>query len=147
MINVFNKIFNVFKFLLLIIAFVLSFYIIIYMYHRLGKSLYFSYSIVIPYVLLFVVYCINLIFKQKRVNNSLFYNLTSCIIFILIIFVDYRALSDNYMIAYQRLGYNINFNYFNDFIIPMKIMLYGLIVTNVLLMINFRSKDSFIKKV
>ena len=147
MISILNKIFNALKFILLIIAFVLSFYIIIYMYHRLGKSLYFSYGVFIPYVIIFIIYCINLIFKQKRVNNSLFYNLTSCLIFMLIIFVDFRALSDNYMIAYQRLGYDINFNYFNDFVMPMKIMIYGLIITNILLMINFRSKESFVNKV
>ena len=147
MISVFNKIFRVVKYLLLIISFVLSLYIINYMYHRLNKNILLSYNVFAPYIIIFVMYCINIVFNQKRVNNSLFYNLTSCLVFALIIFVDYRALYDNYMIAQTRLGYNINFNYFNDFVIPMEIMLYGLIITNVLLILNFKSKESFINKV
>ena len=147
MVRVFNKIFYVLKFLLLIVAFVFSLYITIYMYHRLDKSLMSSYTIFLPYVLIFIIYCINVIKGQKKVNNSLFYNLTSCLVFALIIFVDYRAIYDTFMIAHSRLGYNINFNYFNDFIIPMKIMLYGLIVTNILLMVNFKNKEVLARKV
>lgn len=147
MVSVFNKIFYVLKFILLIVAFALSLYITIYMYHRLDKSLMASYTIFLPYILIFIIYCINSIIGQKRVNNNIFYNLTSCLVFSLIIFVSYRAICDTFMIAHSRLGYNINFNYFNDFIIPMKIMLYGLIITNILLMVNFKNKEVLARKV
>lgn len=147
MTSFFNKLFSVLKYILLIIAFVLTLYIVIYMYHRLGKSVFYSYSIFIPYIILFISFCINFLFNQKRVNKCLFYNFVCCFIFALIIFVDYRTIFDTYMIANSRLGYNINFNYFDDFLIPMKIMLYGLFCTNILLMLNFKSREKLTKRV
>lgn len=147
MTSFFNKLFSVLKYVLLIVAFVLTLYIVIYMYHRLGKSVFYSYSIFIPYIILFIAFCINFLFGQKRVNKCLFYNFVCCLVFFLIVFVDYRTIFDTYMIANSRLGYNINFNYFDDFLIPMKIMLYGLFCTNILLMLNFRSRGKLTKRV
>ena len=145
--NVLSKICYILKYFLFAIAFVLTLYIIIYMYHRLGKSLILSYKVFIPYGLLFITYCINIISGSKRVKKNFFYNMTSVFVFALIIFVGYRAIFDTYMLANTKLGYNINFNYFNDFLIPMKIMLYGLTFTNILLMANFKTKEILTTKV
>ena len=145
--NALCKICYILKFFLFAIAFVSTLYILIYMYHRLGKSLLLAYKVFLPYVLLFITYCINIIADNKRVKKSLFYNVTSVFVFALISFVSYRAIFDTYMLSNIKLGYSINFNYFNDFIIPMKIMLYGLFFTNILLMANFKTKEILTTKV
>lgn len=147
MTTIINKIFGILKYILLIIAFVLTLYIIIYMYHRLNKSLIQSYKIFIPFIMIFILFCTNFLFNKKKVQKNLFYNITCCLVFSLIIFVDYRTIFDTYMLANTKLGYNINFNYFNDFLIPLKIMLYGLSIINVLLMINFKSKKNLTVKI
>lgn len=147
MTSIINKIFGILKYILLIIAFVLTLYIIIYMYHRLNKSLIKSYKIFIPFIMIFILFCTNFLFNKKKVQKNLFYNITCCLVFSLIIFVDYRTIFDTYMLANTKLGYNINFNYFNDFLIPLKIMLYGLSIINVLLMINFKSKKNLTVKI
>ncbi|MGN0973354.1 MAG: hypothetical protein ACI4OT_01280 [Bacilli bacterium] len=147
MTSIVNKIFSILKYILLIISFVLTLYIVIYMYHRLNKSLIQSYKIFIPFIIIFVLFCINFLFNKKKVQKNLFYNITCCLVFCLIIFVDYRTIFDTYMLANSKLGYNINFNYFNDFLIPLKIMLYGLSITNILLMINFKSKKNLTVKI
>ena len=145
--NTLCKIFNILKYFLFAISFVVTLYIIIYMYHRLEKPLVLSYKVFIPYLLLFIMYCINIISDSKRVKKNFFYNFTSVLVFVLISFVGYRAIFDNYMLANTKLGYNINFNYFNDFLIPMKIMLYGILITNVLLVANFKTKEILTTKV
>ena len=78
----------------------------------------------------------NFVFKQDRINNNLFYNLTSLLVFVVIIFVCIRSIFDKGMILNKVMGYGINFNYFSDFIVFMEIMLYGLIVSNLLFMLN-----------
>ena len=72
-------------------------------------------------------------------NSNLFYILTSLLVFIVIIFVCIRAICDKGMLLNKVMGYGINFNYFSDFIIFMEIMLYGLIVSNLLFMLNKKS--------
>ncbi len=132
-----NKIFNWFlcflKMLLLLISFVLTFYIIVNMYNRLEKDMIGAIYNFIPFVLLFILFAINLIFKQKKVIECTFYNITCCLVFIMILFSVYRTFFDRNMVAMIRLGYDINFNYFADMIAPIKAMLYILCLSNVLL--------------
>lgn len=134
-----TKIINIFlsflKVLLLLICFVLCFFIIFSMYQRLEKDYVDAIFNFIPFVLLFILFSINFIFKQKTVNSCLFYNVTCCFVFIVILFAAYRTFFDPNMVVMIRLGYNINFNYFADFIAPMRAMLYILCAANVLLMI------------
>lgn len=144
--SIINKILDMLKYILLIISFVLTLYIVIYMYHRLNKSLVESYKIFLPFIIIFVLFCINFLFNKKKIRRNVLYNITSCLVFALIIFVDYRTIFDTYMLANTKLGYNINFNYFNDFLIPLKIMLYGLSITNVLFMFNLKNKNSLTTK-
>lgn len=128
------------KFLFLLISFVLTFNIVLRMYERLGKNYIESIPVFIPYIVLFLLFSINFIFRQKRVNNCIFYNITCCLVFAMLIFCGYRAMNDEYMLLYIRLGdYHINFNYYADIIAPMKVMLYLLSISNVILM--FTGKD------
>ena len=132
-----NKIVNWFlcflKMLLLLISFVFTFYIIVNMYNRLEKDMIGAIYNFIPFVLLFILFAINLIFKQKKVIECTFYNITCCLVFIMILFSVYRTFFDRNMVAMIRLGYDINFNYFADMIAPIKAMLYILCLSNVLL--------------
>ena len=134
-----NIFLNILKVILLIISFSLVVYIIIGTNYRLNNSLFNSILYLAPFVILLFIYVLNFIFKQDRINSNLFYILTSLLVFIVIIFVCIRAICDNGMLLNKVMGYGINFNYFSDFIIFMEIMLYGLIVSNLLFMLNKKS--------
>ena len=134
-----NIFLNILKMLFLIVSFGLVIYIIIGMNYRLANSLFNSILYLIPFVILLFIYILNFIFKQDRINNNLFYNLTSLLVFIVIIFVCIRTVFDKGMLLNVVMGYGINFNYFSDFIIFMEIMLYGLIISNLLFMLNMKS--------
>lgn len=136
MIKVINGFFSILKVLLLLVSFVFTFYIIINMYRRLDKDLIGAISNFIPFILLFILFAVNIIFKQKSVNESLFYNISCCMVFALILFAVYRTFYDKNMIAIIRLGYDVNFNYFADIIAPIKAMLYMLSMANILLIVD-----------
>lgn len=130
---------NVYKFLFLFIAFGLSVYITIGMSYRLGNSLFSGILYLIPFIILLVIYVLNFVFKQDRINGNLFYILTSLLVYFVIIFVCIRTLADKGMVLNKVMGYGINFNYFSDFIVFMEVMLYGLIISNLLFMLNKKS--------
>jgi len=136
MIKVINAILSFLKVILLLVCFVLSFFIIINMYRRLEKNVVDSIFNFIPFILLFILFAINMIFKQKSVNKCFFYNVSCCLVFVMILFAAYRTFFDRNMVVMIRLGYDINFNYFADVIAPMRAMLYILCVCNVLLMVE-----------
>ncbi len=135
MIKMINGLLYGLKYLLLIISFALGSYIVLYMYQRLDKPLLDSIFIALPFLILFLLFAINMLCNQKRVTSNLFYNLTCCLVFAVILFIEYRTLFDTNMIANSKLGYNINFNYFADNINAIKVMIIGLIVGNVLFML------------
>ena len=136
MVKLLNTILSIVKMILLLTCFVFTFYIIVNMYRRLNKDLVTSIGNFIPFVVLFILFSINFIFKQKSVNNNILYNVTCCLAFGMLLFCIYRALCDKNMIVFLRQGYDINFNYFADVIAPMKMILYGLSVSNILLILD-----------
>lgn len=136
MIKILNIFLNIFKVIMLLACFVFTFYIIANMYNRLGKNMINSISNFLPFVLLFILFSINFIFKQKIINECTFYNITCCLVLSMLLFAIYRTFFDKNMIMGLRLGYDINFNYFADMIAPMKFMLYGLSISNILLMLS-----------
>lgn len=136
MIKIVNKILSLLKIVLLLISFILTFFIVMKMYERLEKNYVGTISVFLPYLTLFIAFAINLILRQKQVNDNMFYNVTCCLVFIVLIFCGYRALTDDFMIFYIRLGYQINFNFYSDMIAPMRVMLYLLTISNVLLMLD-----------
>lgn len=138
--KILNYIFYIFKFLLLICAFGLSLFIIIRMNVRLEKNILSDLPVFIPFLLLLVVFIINIIFNQKSVTSNLFYNITCCLVLATVILVSLRAILDENMVLNQKYGYGIDFNFFDNFIAYIKIMFYGLVIGNIFFM--FREKDN-----
>lgn len=136
MIKIVNNILSILKMILLLICFAFSFYIILHMYQRLEKNLIDSIFNFIPFILLFTLFAVNIVLKQKSVNDCFFYNITCCLVFIMLLFSIYRTFFDRNMIVMIRMGYDINFNYFADMIAPMRMMLYLLSFSNILLMLD-----------
>lgn len=135
MIKMINGLLYGLKYLLLILSFALGSYIILYMYQRLDKPVFDAILIAIPFIFLFILFAINMLANQQRITKNLFYNLTCCFVFMVILFIEYRAIFDTNMIANSKLGYNINFNYFADNINAIQVMIVGLIISNFLFML------------
>ena len=136
MIKIINVLLNVVKVIMLLVCFVFTFFIIFQMYDRLNKNFIDSIPNFIPFVLLFILFSINFILKQKVVNENLFYNITCCLVFGMLLFAIFRTFNDKNMIYLVKSKYNLNFNYFSDIIAPMRFMLYGLCVSNILLIVS-----------
>ena len=139
--KILNSIFLVLKFILLILSFGLTLYIVLSMYKRIEKNIIESLPIFIPYIILLLLFFINITMNQKSVNKNLFYNLTCCLVFGCICLVGVRAILDKNMLLNEIMGYDINFSYFSDFISFMKIMIYGLIIGNVCFMVHERESE------
>ena len=105
--RIFNGLFYILKFLLLVGSFGLTLFILIRMNVRLDKDMISILSQLIPFLLLFVVFIINMIFKQIGVTKNLFYNLTCCLVFAIIIFFGYRAIFYTNMVLNQKYMYFI----------------------------------------
>lgn len=132
--QILNAIFYFLKFLFFVAAFALTLFIMVQMYQRLGKNIMESVKVFLPYLLIIVLFIINLFARQISVTRNLFYNITCTLVFTTIIVVGFRAMLDPNMVLREQLGRNINFNFFDYFIPFMKIMLYGLCVSNLFLM-------------
>ena len=141
MIKVFNKIFNLLKIILLFLAFALTTYILIFMYQRLEKNPlgeYFGefFGVLLPFIILLLLFTINLSCRQKHVNNSIFFNLASVISLMAVLYFGYRAMFDQNMVYWGKEGYGINFSYFADQITQIKTMLYIIGVADILLIVE-----------
>lgn len=128
--RIFNGLFYGLKFLLLIGAFGLTLFILIRMNLRLEKDIMSILPQFIPFLVLLVLFIINMILKQVGVSKNLFYNLTCCLVFTTIILVGCRAILDTNMVLNAKYGYGIDFNFFDNFLSYIKIMLYGLIIAD-----------------
>lgn len=142
--KIFNILFYSLKFILLIAAFGLTLFVLIRMDVRLEKSIMSSFSSFIPFIILFVLFIINMFFKQISVTKNLFYNLTCCLVLSTIVLVSLRAILDTNMVLNAKYGYGIDFNFFDNFLAYINIMLYGLSIGDILFM--FREKDNVVDK-
>ena len=138
--KIFNGLFYGLKFLLFVVAFGLTSFILIRMNMRLNKDFTSIISEFIPFVILLILFIVNLLFKQKNISKNLFYNLTCCLVLSTIIVVALRSLLDTNMVLNEKYGYGVDFNFFDNFIPYIKIMLYGLSIADILFM--FREKDN-----
>ena len=138
--QIFNGLFYFLKFLLFIASFALTLFIIVQMYRRLGKNIMESVKVFLPYLIIILLFVVNLFAKQESVTKNIFYNLTCTLVFTTIILVGLRAMYDSNMVLREQLGRNINFNYFGYFIPFMKIMLYGLSISNIFFMFTGKSR-------
>ena len=134
--KILSRAFYLLKYILLIFAFALVLYGIIRTYQRLEKSLLESIPVFIPFALLLITYFVNLFFNKPVIKDNLFYNLTSVLALSVIIIIGLRAMLDSNMLLYHK--YQINYNplYFSDNLSSIKLMLYCLIATNVILMVS-----------
>ena len=137
--KVLNMILLILKFPLFFAAFILTLIIMFNMYDRVDKNIVEGLYIFIPYLIVIVLFVINL--YQKKVRENIYYNLTSCLVFIVTIIVCLRALFDKNMLLNEIMGYNINFSYFGDYISFMNIFMYGLIVSNILFMFGSKKEQ------
>lgn len=138
--KIFNGLFYVLKFLLLIAAFALTLFIMIRLNARLNKSVSTMLPTLAPFLLLLLLFVLNLIFRQEGVTKNVFYNLTCCLVFAVIIFCCYRAIFDKNMIISKRYGYGIDFNYFDNLASYINIMMYGLCIGDIFFMFKERTK-------
>ena len=138
--KIFNILFYVLKFLLFIAAFGLTLFIFVRMNMRLEKSIVSVLPELIPFIVILVLFIINMLFKQVGVTKNLFYNLTCCLVLGTIVFVCYRTIFDTNMVLNGKYGYGADFNFFDNFVAYIKIMLYGLAIANVLFMIREKDK-------
>lgn len=136
MVKILNMIFSFFKFLLLVCSFGVSFFIVLSMYNRVGKSMISSIPIFLPYVILLIFYTVNFSYHQTSVTKNIFYNITSCFVFFVICFVCFRSIFDQGMILNKLMGYGIDFSYFSDFIPFMQVLIYGLVIANFFLILG-----------
>ena len=138
--EILNGILKFFKWVLFIISFATTFYIILSMYDRLNKNIIEAIDIFIPFIILLILFFINLVAKQNSVSKNLFYNLTSVIVFLTILIVDVRTIFDKNMVLNEIMGYDINFSYFSDFLSFMKVLLYGLSIANIFFMFQVKKE-------
>ncbi len=138
--RIFNGLFYGLKFLLLIAAFTLSLFIFLRMNMRLDKSFVSVLPQFIPFVILLILFIVNMLFKQEGVTKCLFYNLTCSLVLTTIVLVSLRAIMDTNMVLNGKYGYGIDFNFFDNFLAYIDIMVYGLIISNILFM--FKEKDN-----
>lgn len=138
--KIFNSLFYILKYLLLIAAFGLTLFILIRMNVRLDKDMMTILPELIPFALLLILFVVNMIFRQSSVSDNIFYNLTCCLVLGTIIFVDLRSVLDTNMVLNAKYGYGIDFNFFDNFIAYIKIMLYGLSIANILFMVRERKR-------
>ena len=147
--KILNGLFYFLKFLLFFMAFSLTLFIMIRMYQRLNKNILDSYRVFVPFFAILIFFIINIFARQKSVTKNIFYNITCCLVFGTIVVVALRAMFDGNMVLREQLGSNINFNFFDYFIPFMKIMLYGLSVSDFFLMFTGKenNKKTIVKKV
>ena len=141
MTKILNKLFRILHIIMLPILLIATIYIVMFMFQRLEKEIFGAnflefLGVIFPYLLLIILNIINMFLKQNNVKDNLFYNTTAFLVMIVITVFCLRALFDQNMFLWHKYGYNMNFNYFSDQIAPMKVMLYGLSIANVVLMIN-----------
>lgn len=147
MTKIINKLLYILKNILFPITFIATIYIVIFMFKRLekdifGASLIEFIQIVLPFILLLILNLITIFLNTKEVKNNIFYNITSFLVMLVISVFCYRALMDKNMFLWYKYGYNINFNYFADQVAPIKVMLYGLSLSSILLMIKGKLEES-----
>ena len=141
MTKILNKLFRILHIIMLPILLIATIYIVMFMFQRLEKEIFGAnflefLGVIFPYLLLIILNIINMLLKQNNVKDNLFYNTTAFLVMIVITVFCLRALFDQNMFLWHKYGYNMNFNYFSDQIAPMKVMLYGLSIANVVLMID-----------
>lgn len=138
--KIFNALFAILKYLLLVISIALVLMCIMLTYKRLEKSLVESWQIFLPFAVLLICYIINLLGKQKAVNSNLFYNFVSVLAYVAIIIICVRSLKDTNMVLFYKYKINFNPSFFSDNVSTIQLMAYCLAAANIFLMFTGKKK-------
>ena len=136
MTRILNGMFYFLKFILFILAFGMSLFVMVKMYQRLNKDMIQLVKIFVPHIIIIILFIVNMFLRQKTVTKNVFFNLTCCLVFFTICVLAFRAFADPYMIYSLKNSAKINFNYFSDSITFINIMLYGLCLSDFFLMFS-----------
>ncbi len=139
--TIINRLLITIKFLLLIITFIGVMYLLFNMYQKLDKNIDLNFILImIPFILLLILFFVNLTFKMQDVLDNMFYNSGCTLSLLSIVYLIYRTMCDKNMLYYYKDG-NLNFTYFDEQINYIKIVLYLMIIINIILIvINYLSK-------
>ncbi len=142
--KIINFILLSFRYILFLGSFAITFFIFVTTNKQSNNNINSSIVIFIPYMVLLILFFINIIGRQKKVNSNIFYNLTCCLVFFTNMIVGYRAIYDKNMILNKIMGYDINMIYFNNYVIFMKLLMYGLCIGNICFMATKREQKEII---
>ena len=116
-------------------------YLLFNMYQKLDKNIDLNFLLImIPFIILLILFFVNLTFKMQDVLDNMFYNSGCTLSLLSIVYLIYRTMCDKNMLYYYKDG-NLNFTYFDEQINYIKIVLYLMIIINIILIvINYLSK-------
>lgn len=134
--KILSKLFSFLKYVLLILAFAVTFYGLIITYKRLEKSLIDGIPVFIPFALVLILFIVDLFARKAKIGDNLLFNFTSIIVFTAIIIIGVRAKFDTNMLLYYK--YKIDYNplYFSDNLSSIKIILYCLAISNIFFLVK-----------
>lgn len=135
-----NILFNILKFILLIVVMISFVYIMFFMYKRLNKDFAGIFISVLPYILLLILFVVRATFTNLKNNQSLLYNFVCCFTLGMIGFSCYRAIFDSMMLIRDGFSSHINFNYFSSHVKVFDILIYGLFISDILLIFLNKKK-------
>ena len=124
-----NKILFYTKIIFLLIAFVITLYILLIRMDTNGLSAWSIFPLFIPLFLVLIVFVFS--FFLNISDDNIIFNLSCVLVLLAIIVIDYRTIFDSNIISNTK----INLNFFDLQINKLKIMLYLTFISNILLMI------------
>ena len=131
-----NRILFYTKVVFLLIAFIITLYILLMRMDINGSSIL---SLLPMFIPLFGVLCVFVFsFFLNKGDNNLFFNIGCVLVLLAIIIIDYRTLFDNNIISVTK----ININYFDGQIIRIKLILYLTIIGNILLILKEKKENN-----
>ena len=129
-----NKILFYIKIVFLLIAFVITLYILLIKMDINGLSALSIFPIFIPLFLVLSVFVFS--FFLNIGDNNIMFNVSCILVLLAIIIIDYRTIFDSNIISSTK----ININFFDIQTHKIKIMLYLTFISNILLMIYEKKK-------
>lgn len=127
--KVINKILFYAKIVFLLIAFVITLYILLMRMDMLDLNVLSIFPLFIPLLLVLIVFVFSLFLNIGKDNT--FFNITCVLVLLAIIIIDYRTVFDNNIISNTK----INIRFFEMTSNKIMIMLYLTFISNILLAI------------
>ena len=128
--------FGFLKYILLIVSFGLVLFGIMTTYSRLEKPLTDAFGVFLPFGLVLLTYLITLITSNELSKSKLLFNFVSCFAFVVTIIIVLRSMFDKNMLLFYKYQINFNPTFFADNLSAIKVMLFMIFVSNVLLIIS-----------